>query len=113
MDVQRVWLGGRQAGFQVPVDEQAPHLLERHRAGELTAGELVEASLAGIEALDGRINAFTHVASDAAIAAAQQVRPGDPRPFAGVPIAVKDNRPVAGMPLTHGSDLFGDYVPDY
>jgi amidase len=41
---------------------------------------------------------------------AQDIRPGDPRSFAGVPIAVKDNRPVAGMPLTMGSRLFDDYV---
>ena len=28
-----------------------------------------------------------------------------------MPIAVKDNRPVAGMPLTMCSDLFGDFIP--
>jgi amidase len=39
------------------------------------------------------------------------VASGDPRPFAGVPIAVKDNRPVLGMPLTMCSDLFGDFMP--
>ena len=59
------------------------------------------------------INAFTHVAHESALAAAEAISPGDPRPFAGVPIAIKDNRPVAGMPLTNGSDLFGDFVPDH
>ena len=37
---------------------------------------------------------------------------GDPRPFAGVPYAVKDLAlPCAGLPLTNGSALFGDYRP--
>jgi amidase len=83
------------------------------RAGEVSARELVQASLDRIEALEPQINAFTHVAAESALAAAQSIGPGDPRPFAGVPIAVKDNRPVAGMPLTMGSDLFGDFVADH
>ena len=82
------------------------------RSGQLSARELVSASLARIEALQPTINAFTHVAYDSAADAADRIAAGDPRPFAGVPIAVKDNRPVAGMPLTMGSDLFGDYVPE-
>ena len=81
------------------------------RAGEISAGELVEASLRRIDELEPQINAFTYVAHDEALAAAEQIQPVDPRPFAGVPIAVKDNRPVAGMPLTMGSDLFGEFVP--
>ena len=68
------------------------------RSGELSARELVSASLARIEALEPTINAFTHIAYDSAVRAAEAVQRGDPRPFAGVPIAVKDNRPVAGMP---------------
>jgi amidase len=80
------------------------------RSGEVSARELVSASLARIEALQPSINAFTHVAYDAALRSADQIALGDARPYAGVPIAVKDNRPVAGMPLTMGSDLFGGYV---
>ena len=80
------------------------------RSGELSARELVADSLREIDAGQPRLNAFTHVAHESALATAEQVGPGDPRPFAGVPIAIKDNRPVAGMPLTLCSDLFGDFV---
>jgi amidase len=82
-------------------------------SGEVTARELVEASLSRIEALDGEVNAFTHVHADAALAAADAVQPGDPRPFAGVPIAIKTEVAVQGSPLTFGSRLFGDYTPDH
>jgi amidase len=83
------------------------------RAGELTARELVSASLERIEALNGQVNAFTHVDADGALAAADAIAAGDERPFAGVPIAIKDNQPVAGMPLTFCADLFGDFVPPF
>ncbi len=86
-------------------------LAELVRSGELSARELVELSLRRIEELDPTINAFIHVASESALAIAGEIGPGDPRPFAGVPIAIKDNRPVEGMPLTMGSDIFGDLVP--
>ena len=80
------------------------------RDGELTSRELVEASLERIEALQPELNAFVHVDPEGALAAADAIGPGDPRPFAGVPIAMKDTTPVAGMPFTFGSDLFGDFV---
>jgi amidase len=81
------------------------------RSGQLAASELVQESLSEIERLEPEVNAFAHVAADAALAAAEAIGPGDPRPFAGVPIAIKDNRAVAGMPLTMGSDLFTGIVP--
>ncbi len=80
------------------------------RSGELGARELVELSLRRIDLLEPTVGAFTHVAYESALAVADEVRPGDPRPFAGVPIAIKDNRPVAGMPITMCSDLFGEFV---
>jgi amidase len=92
-----------------PVDELAAMV----RSGEVSAGELVSASLRRIGELDETINAFTHVAADSAMAAAEAIGPGDPRPFAGVPIAIKDNRPVAGMPITMCSDLFGDHIANH
>jgi amidase len=83
------------------------------RSGELSSRELVEDCLARIESLQPELNAFVHVDPDGALAAADRVRPGDPRPFAGVPIAIKDTATVAGMPYTMGSDLFGDFVPGH
>ncbi|HTT28009.1 MAG TPA: amidase [Solirubrobacteraceae bacterium] len=80
------------------------------RAGDVSARELVEASLRRIDDLEPKINAFAHVAHESALAAAAAIDPGDSRPFAGVPIAIKDNRAVSGMPLTMGSDLFGEFV---
>ncbi len=90
--------------------QSALALAELIRSGELSARELVERSLRRIDELEPQINAFTHVAHESALQAADAVVPGDARPFAGVPIAVKDNRPVAGMPITMCSDLFGDRV---
>jgi amidase len=80
------------------------------RSGEVSALELARAALERIEALEPRINAFTYLAGEQALAAAQEIGAGDARPFAGVPIAIKDNRQVAGMPLTMCSDLFGELV---
>jgi amidase len=56
------------------------------RDGELSARELVGASLARIDALDPRLGAFVQVDHDGALAAADAIGPGDERPFAGVPI---------------------------
>jgi amidase len=83
------------------------------RGGEVSARELVEASLRRIEELEPQINAFTHLDAGPALEAADAVRVGDARPFAGVPIAIKDNRAVAGMPITMGSALFGDTIADH
>src|ERR1700686_1037673 len=83
------------------------------RSGEVSARELVQCSLDRIEELNPTLNAFVQVDAEGALAAADQVKPGDERPFAGVPIAIKNNRPVKGMRLTYGCSLMADYVADY
>ncbi|HZB05718.1 MAG TPA: amidase [Thermoleophilaceae bacterium] len=80
---------------------------------EVTATELVTAALERIESLQPTLNAFLHLDAEGAIAAAEQIRADDPRPFAGVPIAMKDTTSVAGMPYTMASDMFGDFVPGH
>ena len=80
------------------------------RTGAVTARELVETSLERIEALNPQINAFVDVDADRALAAADAIGRGDPRPFAGVPIAIKNNRAVAGLRLTFATPLLSEYV---
>src|SRR5919109_5421153 len=91
----------------------ATELAELVRSGEISARELVQASLDRIDALEPELNAFVDVFHDGALAAADGITPGDERPFAGVPIAIKNNRAVAGKRLTFGSDLFGDFEAPY
>ena len=92
-----------------PADELAALV----RGGELSAAALVDAALESIAALQPQINAFVDVDEDAARAAAAAIGAGDERPFAGVPIAIKNNRAVAGRRLTRGADLMGDHTPSY
>jgi amidase len=83
------------------------------RDGELGARELVQASLDRIDELNPELNAFVDVYYDEAIAEADRIHAGDERPFAGVPIAIKNNRAVAGHRLTFCADFMGDFTPDY
>jgi amidase len=83
------------------------------RSGAISSRELVETSLARIEELNPKLNAFVQVDAERALATADAVGPGDERPFAGVPIAIKNNRPVSGLKLTFGCSLMAEYVADY
>jgi len=83
------------------------------REGELSARELVGDSLARIDALDPQLGAFVEVDHEGALEAADQIAAGDERPFAGVPIAIKNNRAVTGLRLTNGCTLMRDHVATY
>jgi amidase len=94
--------------------EPATELADLVRIGDVSARELVELSLDAIEADEQGLNAFTVVDRDGALAAATALHAGDERPFAGVPIAIKDlSVATAGLRVSSGSDLYGDYTPDY
>ncbi|MGZ8177202.1 amidase [Williamsia sp. SKLECPSW1] len=79
-------------------------------AGRRTPREVVDAALARIADRDGQVNAFVRVRADAARAEADALAGRDLTglPLAGVPIAVKDNVPVAGEPQRIGSQATSD-----
>ena len=82
------------------------------RTGQVSARELVEASLASIERRNGELNAFVTLAADRALSEADAIAPGDDRPLAGVPIAVKDILALTeGIRTTFGSAAVDDFVP--
>ena len=88
-------------------------------SGRLRSRDLVDAYLARIEALDRRgpsVHAIRVVAPDAhdqADARDAERRAGQVRgPLHGVPVLVKDNIDIAGLPTTGGSLAFEHSVPD-
>jgi amidase len=88
-------------------------LAEMVRSGEVSARELVQASLDRIEEVNPELNAFVEVFDEQALAAADSVQAGDERPFAGVPIAIKNNRPIKGGLFTYAAKFMGDHRADY
>jgi amidase len=82
------------------------------RDGRVSARELVEECLSAIERLDPALNAFVLTCPERALAEAEAIAPGDPRPLAGVPIAIKDLIVLTeGLRTTHGSKAMGDFIP--
>src|SRR5436190_11105109 len=81
------------------------------REGEVAAVELVEAYARRIEALDGRLGSYLTLCLDRAADEARAIRPGDARPFAGVPISIKDLYDTEGVRTTYGSAAFAEHVP--
>jgi amidase len=88
-------------------------LAARVRGGELSARELTQASLDRIAALDPELNAFIEVDAERALAAADAIQPGDERPFAGVPVAIKGNVPVEGLCMNFASKFLEGHRPSH
>ena len=86
------------------------------RSGEVSARELVEASLARIERLDPELNAFGAVYAERALVEADQAdrrrAAGETRPLLGVPIAVKDEIDIAGEITSRGTGAVATRAPD-
>lgn len=86
-------------------------------ARETTPLRLLEQSLGRLDALEPTLNAFTHVDREGALAAAsaateRQTAGSRLGPLDGIPVSVKDNIFVAGLPAQWGSLLFRDHIPD-
>ena len=80
---------------------------------KVSSRELVDAAIGRIEALDGKINAVVvrdfdraRTAADAADAALAK---GERRPLLGLPMTVKEQFNIAGLPTTWGDPKFKDW----
>jgi amidase len=88
------------------------------RNREVSATEVMTAFLAQIERVNPKVNAIcTFIGDEAALRAAKQaddrLAMGDPPgPLHGLPHAVKDLVPTAGIRTTFGSRIYKDFVPD-
>ena len=97
---------------------ETPSLAEASRAlaaGTTTARALTEAVLARIEALDRRLHAFITVTAPSALAEAdradaEMVTGRRRSALHGVPVALKDNIDIAGVPTTAHSRILADNV---
>ncbi len=96
-----------------------PDAVALHHAmvsGETDAAEILEQCLERIESTNPRLNAIVHLdvegARTAAAASVRRARAGTRlSPLDGIPVTVKDNLFVGGMPATWGSRLYRDFVP--
>ena len=78
------------------------------RRREISSSELLDACLAAVEERNPALNAMAlrndEQARTAAAAADKRLAAGEEAPFLGVPIPIKDLTPVAGWPVTFGSN---------
>ena len=99
-----------------PMYQTAGDLVEALASRQVSSRELVDAAFARIEALDPKINAVVvrdfdraRTAADAADAALER---GERQPLLGLPMTVKEQFNIAGLPTTWGFPKFKDWRPD-
>jgi amidase len=93
-------------GIGALVGRSAVDLARAVRAGEASPAEVVEAHLAQIGRLNGAVGAFVALREEAAVAEARDLagrRDLADLPLAGVPVAIKDDVDLAGLPTRRGS----------
>lgn len=92
-------------------------LSQRLAEGNSTASALVEDCLERIARIDPVLKAFVAMNSGAqaeAVASDARRAAGTPlSPIDGIPVAIKDNLVVMGMPCTWGSRVFADFTPEH
>jgi len=92
-------------------------LIDAYRRRTLSPVEVTAVTLARIDRLNPRLNAFITVSHESAMAEAraaeQAYRDGTAGRLAGVPLSIKDLTPTKGIRTTKGSLVNPDWVPDF
>ena len=90
----------------------------RFRDRSLSPVEYLQAQIDQTDLAEPKVGATAFQFFDRALEQAKKAESvftspsGDPRPFEGIPLAIKDEMDVAGDPCTFGSLIYKDYVPD-
>ncbi|HTF36980.1 MAG TPA: amidase family protein, partial [Blastocatellia bacterium] len=98
--------------------KEAVELAAMIRNREVSATEVMAAFLSQIERVNPKVNAIcTFVGAEAALRGAREAdarlaKGQTPGPLHGLPHAVKDLVPTAGIRTTFGSRIYKDFVPD-
>ncbi|MCI8659086.1 MAG: Asp-tRNA(Asn)/Glu-tRNA(Gln) amidotransferase subunit GatA [Lachnospiraceae bacterium] len=100
------------------LDLTALELGSKIKKREIGVIEAAKASLARMEALEPKLNCYVTVDERLTLAQAEKVQrqidKGELRsPLAGVPVAIKDNLCMEGMPTTCSSHILENFVPTY
>ena len=87
-------------------------------SGEITSVEATKAYLDRIGAVDKDINSYVTVDTEGALKAAEEadkkIKEGTLKgPFAGVPVAIKDNMCIEGMLTSCSSHILDNFRPTY
>jgi aspartyl-tRNA(Asn)/glutamyl-tRNA(Gln) amidotransferase subunit A len=86
-------------------------------AGKFSATEIAKSACDVVEKCEPKLHALLHFDRADVIARAKVVDAGraafSAKPLAGVPLVVKDNMQVRGLPLTCASKILGRYISPY
>ena len=88
------------------------------RSKEVTACEILDDTLARIDAVEPKVDAFLSVTADTARAKAKEVDEKIARGetlgvLAGIPVGIKDNICTKGLKTTCASRMLENFVPPY
>lgn len=103
-------------GTKAPEARSCRAAAARLRAGEITAEEATRSALARARETEPSVRAFLHLDPEGALAEARRqdaLPSGERGPLSGLPVAVKDNIAVRGLPCTSGSALLDGYRAPY
>lgn len=85
---------------------------------KISSLELTQSFLKKIKDLEEKVHAFIHITEEEAISQAKSIdeiiaKGGELPPLAGVPIAIKDNMCLEGVPTTCSSRILENFIPPY